>query len=135
MPVIQLERSVGLDREARLIYRGEKRILNEAAGSSLAIGDYVLRTTFRILKDKWMEDTINYSAPTDIFNHPAYFQILRFGQAFLRYILEDLPDNPYHWFSALTIITGQSPIKPGSLGDVDQMVSDWLEWGQEMESV
>ncbi len=45
-------------------------------------------------------------------------------------ILQDLKDHETHWFYSLLIISNENPIKEESLGNIDSMIGDWLDWGK-----
>jgi hypothetical protein len=45
-----------------------------------------------------------------------------------RLILEELREDPDHWFDALTAITGENPVREEY--DFDEATEAWLEWGR-----
>src|SRR5690242_2417668 len=93
-------------------------------------GDYLLRSRFHDLKDKWLRDTVNYSSVEDIFNHPTGQIILANGRDFTPYILEEIANSPYRWIAALQIITDENPVQEEHFWDINSMMSDWKAWGE-----
>ena len=55
------------------------------------------------------------------------------GTSVLPLILEELRDEPDHWFDALFEITGENPIPPGLRGDVAAMAQVWVNWAKRKE--
>ena len=91
--------------------------------------DESLRSTFRQLADTWIEETGDSSLIQKKVRHPAYQQIIELGPDVVPLILQDLEESPTHWFRALTAITGENPVLPGST--FRQAVDAWLTWGRE----
>jgi hypothetical protein len=131
MEIIDQESSVGLDREARLISFERSKILKSVPGTSVTLREHYCRNLFNILKNKWQNETMNYSSPNEIFNNINYKKIVMYGPSFIPYILEELQEAPYYWFHALTTITNQNPINETNMNDVEAMVADWIKWGED----
>ncbi|MBC5829214.1 MAG: hypothetical protein GIW98_03350 [Candidatus Eremiobacteraeota bacterium] len=91
----------------------------------------VLFVEFIRLAHQWRQDTAQSSSLNEKFQHPAYREIIDLGPEVVPIILRDLRTRPDYWFSALTSITGQDPISPLSYGNLDEMVSSWVEWAQQ----
>ena len=62
--------------------------------------------------------------------HPAYQSIIGMGQDAVPLILDEMSNQPDHWFWALRAITGANPCPPEHVGDVTAMTRDWLSWGR-----
>lgn len=127
---MEVHTSTGLDREAKLISWGRHRIIKSTPGTSVVLRAYYCRSLFNSLKEKWLNETINYSSTDDIFSHPSYLKIVQMGPAFITYILQELDNAPYYWFDALATITQHNPISEEHMNDVDAMVGDWKNWAE-----
>ncbi len=89
------------------------------------------RNEFHVLAAKVKEDTKYSSNPNDIVDHPAHKKIVDEGGGVLKFILQDLQKDPWHWFMALYLITGETVIPDEHRGMVAAMTEDWLAWGRE----
>jgi len=91
------------------------------------------RVRFNELASKVREDTKYDSGFQGIIDHPAHQEIVEGGEVAIRHILRDLQNNPdpWHWFMALYLITGETVIKEEHRGMVLAMTEDWLAWGRE----
>jgi len=89
------------------------------------------RVDFNRLAAKVKEDTKYDSGFQGILDHPAHKEIVEAGESVIKYILQDLQDDPWHWFMALHLITGEFVIKDEHRGMVQAMTDDWLDWGRE----
>lgn len=89
-----------------------------------------LKETFDSLSEKWKRDTVNVSSIPQIIRHPAYQEIIKMGHAVVPLILADLRESKRAWFVALHVITGANPIPVEHIGVVDEMIKDWLDYGQ-----
>lgn len=89
------------------------------------------RVDFNRLAAKVKEDTKYDSGFQGILDHPAHKEIVGAGESVIKYILQDLQDDPWHWFMALHLITGEFVIKDEHRGMVQAMTDDWLDWGRE----
>jgi hypothetical protein len=90
-----------------------------------------LRERFQRLKTAWEEATGHLSSMKAASEHPAYQEIIHLGRAVVPLLLRDLEDNETHWFIALRVITGASPIKPSAAGNVPEMAASWLRWAKD----
>ena len=88
------------------------------------------RDEFQTLATEWKRDAAGKSRLDQIVSHPAYMAILTMGRRALPLILEDLQQEPHHWFPALRAIVGDSPIRPEHAGHVASMTEAWLSWGR-----
>jgi hypothetical protein len=93
------------------------------------------KVDFLRLKSKVKADTEYSSNPNDIVDHPAHKEIVEAGTSVIKYILQDLQEDPWHWFMALYLITGEVVIKEEHRGMVLAMTEDWLAWGRENEYI
>ena len=90
----------------------------------------VAKLQFRVLADRWHDETLFESSIDRIISHPAYLQIVAMGSSAVPLILADLKAAPALWFWALSAITGESPEPDGSEGDIGAMTKAWLDWGK-----
>ena len=93
--------------------------------------DAELRRRFESLAAQWKEETRYLSSTTDIATNRAYQRIIGMGMPAVPLILEDLCDQPYHWFWALSAITGEDPVAESLRGRVREMADAWIAWGAE----
>ena len=56
------------------------------------------RKTFERLKKEWKEDTWHMASPKEKAIHPAYQRIIGGGDEVVEYIIDDLREDPDHWF-------------------------------------
>lgn len=91
----------------------------------------MMRVDFNRLAAKVKADTQYNSDFQSILDHPAHKEIVEAGESVIKYILQDIQVDPWHWFLALHLITGEIIIKPEHRGMVQAMLDDWLEWGRE----
>lgn len=82
------------------------------------------------LATQWKEETRFFSSLTDICMHKCYQRIIGMGPNVLPFIFYELKKEPYHWFWALTVITGEDPIPRQYRGDMIRMAEVWLEWAK-----
>ena len=82
------------------------------------------------LSATWKLNANGKSFVRDIVLDLSYQEIIGMGSVVVPFILEDLKEEPNHWFWALRAITGVDPIKIKHRGNIDLMTKDWLEWGK-----
>src|SRR2546429_6566575 len=85
---------------------------------------------FEELKNVWIRDTRFFSISAQKIVHPAYLKIIKFAEAAVPLILNELQRRPDFWFAALEAITEENPVPAEHLGDVRAMAQDWIEWGR-----
>ena len=68
---------------------------------------------------------------SDIVLNPAYQQIVGMGTPAIPLLLQDLKEQPDHWFWALRSITGENPISPADRGRLPKMTEAWLQRGND----
>ncbi|OSO91906.1 hypothetical protein B7O87_07035 [Cylindrospermopsis raciborskii CENA303] len=90
-----------------------------------------LAEKFQALAAQWRRETRYLSLMSDIVLNTAYQQIIGMGKPVVAMILQDLKQQPDHWFWALRSITGENPIRAEDRGRVGQMAMAWLEWGRQ----
>ncbi len=83
---------------------------------------------FRRLRDEWLADIQYSSSGTEIVSHPAYQGIIDMDSAALPLIIRELREQLGHWFWALFKITGENPVPPENLGNLEKMREAWLQW-------
>jgi hypothetical protein len=91
--------------------------------------DADLVALFRRLADEWRRETLASSSMTDIVLHPSYQRIIGLGRQVVPLILEELEREPYHWFWALSAITGEDPATEDAT--LEGATAKWLKWGEE----
>lgn len=82
------------------------------------------------LAKQWENGVEGYSSTAQIFEHPAYQEIISMGIQVVPLLLKELKNNPIFWLLALKEITGVNPIKPEHRGKIKLMAEAWLEWGR-----
>lgn len=92
-------------------------------------GQDELAIRFRILAERWHEETQFASSISAVFLHPAYQEIIGLGPAALPLILDDLAKTRADWFWALRAISGENPVPPEERGQIGTMTERWLDWG------
>jgi hypothetical protein len=90
-----------------------------------------LEQKFERLVKWWREENRFTSSMTKLIMHHAYQQIIGMGPAAVPLIFREMQREPDHWFWALTAITGDNPVRPEDVGDVEKMTQAWLEWGRQ----
>jgi hypothetical protein len=89
-----------------------------------------LARRFDELAAKWRDDTEFDSAPTTIYQHPAYLEIVGWGPPVLPLMFADLATHGSFWFGALRTLTGEDPVPPEDRGRIARMREHWLGWGR-----
>jgi uncharacterized protein (DUF1778 family) len=122
-----------LVRNARHEVAAARARLQEAeARSSGPVEDTAAMTEeFKHLAREWKQDTAFESSLTRLALHPAYQRIIGLGRRALPLILTELRREPDHWFWALRSISGENPVPPEQVGDVEAMRRLWLDWGRQ----
>ncbi len=87
------------------------------------------RQQFDDLSAQWKEETRYLSSTTDIATNATYQRIIGMGMPVVPLILEDLRNQPFHWFWALNAITGEQPVPQSARGRVREMADAWISWG------
>lgn len=90
-----------------------------------------LEQTFTLLANRWARDTAHLSSSPQTAMDPSYQQIIGLGRPAIPLILRRLQRRSDHWFWALRSITGENPVAPADVGDLDKMRRAWLRWGTE----
>jgi hypothetical protein len=91
-----------------------------------------IATEFRILANKWKQETGLHSSLAEKFMHPAYQRIMAMGKPALPFILRDLRATSDHWFYALEFISGDEGREVAVGTDTISAARDaWLHWGRQ----
>ena len=86
---------------------------------------------FQMLAKQWRDETRHLPLMSDVVLNAAYQQIVGMGTPAIPLILQELRNQPDHWFWALRSITGENPVSPADRGHVSKMAAAWLKWGRE----
>lgn len=90
-----------------------------------------LEREFQELARKWKYETGHFSFVSQMITHPAYQSILEMGEPAIPLILKELQAEPYHWFLALSTISGESPHIPDEdRGRIRAISKIWIDWGK-----
>ena len=90
-----------------------------------------IRDQFEDYFQEWQSATALLSSGRAIVSHPDYERIIGMGEAVIPFILMKLQKNPQHLFFALYQITGENPVSYAHAGNLENMTTDWLNWGHE----
>lgn len=110
------------------IFCGVLALMSLALGRVMYFLHYATRREFLEHKRQWRHATGGVSSLSVMFRHPSYQAIIRMGSRVVPFIMEDLEQEPEHWFHALTTITGAQPVRTSDAGDIVAMTRTWLEW-------
>ncbi len=86
---------------------------------------------FRKLAAEWKEQARYLSDTRRMAMLRPFQAIIGMGLPVVPLILEELRDDPHHWFWALEAITDANPVPEDVKGDVRRMREAWLSWGRE----
>ena len=90
-----------------------------------------LEAEFQRCAAAWKRDTGHLSVEGEIATHEAYQSIISMGAPAIPLILEDLRQEPHHWFIALDELTGESPELPEEdWGSINALSDAWVKWGK-----
>ena len=134
-PVVEAINNWILSAKATEVYREELQYLIEQPENNVEeffafVSADPIETQFRVLADQWRTETGGFSFDYQREQHPAYDQIVRLGENAIPWILRELRDRPYHWFSVLETLTGDNPINSEAEGNFQRMVDAWVDWGE-----
>lgn len=87
-------------------------------------------TKFEKLVELWKEEKKFTSSMSKIEKSKYYQEIILLGKPAIKLIIEELKREPDYWFAALSILTGENPIPPEDVGNLNKMTSHWLEWAE-----
>lgn len=122
----------GESREAAIISKRLREVSRELAYPSVR-RDVEISFRFNRLAQKWREETRLLSSVSQITQHRAYREIVEMGTSVLPCILNELQDEPDHWFDALYEITHENPVPPGLRGNITAMAQVWVSWAKRKE--
>lgn len=93
-----------------------------------------LAKRFHEQAEKWARETAHLSSPAQMMVHPSYQAILGMAledkREIIRLMIQDLRQNRNEWFWALSYLTQDNPIKQPEAGNMDKMISAWVNWGR-----
>jgi hypothetical protein len=112
--------------ESRFGIRPFKEVTGQRGRYTRHGEDYIDR--FHKLLRRWRADTAYVSSATEMFNHPAFAQIVRMGKQVVPLIIAELRMQPDWLVGALVRITGENPVPEADRGDVYAMANAWVEW-------
>lgn len=102
-------------------------IVQDSISSGKMTEQRQFKGVFDELSQQWRQDTKFLSSASQIVDHPAYQQIIEFGEPMLPFILEEIRHERGHWFFALHKITGHVPDNIQNL-TFAQIRQAWLDW-------
>ena len=117
--------------EAAKVIRNNRENSLQLSFEPISRKDDIPEIKFQILKNQWKNDIMFLSSVPKMAIHPAYQKIIGMGKDAVKLILEEMEQNPDHWFWALTAITDANPVSPEHQGNIQKMTEDWLKWGEE----
>jgi hypothetical protein len=123
-PLVELPEIKGLESRVRSFRRGLSVLSGRDENASL-------EEQFKNLSQRWKSERGPISSISRMAIHPAYQQIIGLGEAVVPLILNELEENPDHWFWALHAITGDNPVKHQEEGNVRAMAQSWVSWGKQ----
>lgn len=129
----EIVRGTSLASETQVLACNFSNALNTFKGNSILISDRYKHREYKkflMLMDKWKDETKFYSSTTQLFNNSNYLTIINLGPKTIPWILRDLKKNNTHWFSALSQLTGEDPIKVEHYGIIPRMKEDWINWAK-----
>ncbi len=87
-----------------------------------------IESKFAGLAATWKNERGPSSSFSEMVLQPSYQRIIGMGPNVLPSILNELANEPDHWFWALTAITGANPIPASAAGNLAKMREAWLHW-------
>lgn len=97
---------------------------------SVQITESDLSNVFEKRAAEWKADTSHLSSIDKKIEHPSYLRIIGMGPSVVPMIIRDLMEKPDHWFYALSIITGENPVKREDAGKMTRMRDAWVNWAK-----
>lgn len=85
---------------------------------------------FKELATQWKEESKYMSSVTDMATLQCYQNIIGMGHLAVPLILRELQEDIDHWFWALKAITSEDPVPESARGNIKEMASCWIKWGQ-----
>lgn len=105
----------------------------KSAFSSGAYGRYIpstpdYTTKFYSHLKRWRYETLTTSSADDIVGNQEFRDIVAMGDVVIPLIVSELRKRPDFLIAAMTLITGENPVKPNQLGDMRAMTQAWIDW-------
>jgi hypothetical protein len=92
---------------------------------------YDYRERFRQLAAEWKEKSRYLSNTAQMAMLKPYQYIIGMGEPAVPLILQELQQEPDHWFWALEAITQENPVPPEAAGRLPLMTQAWIDWGKQ----
>lgn len=124
--LLEKESPVGYGKEARVIIQQSRKATTHFTLPYFTQTDL---HKFCSLAITWKEETKHLSSTSQICLNLSYQQIIGMGNKAIAFILKDLILEQNQWFWALKAITGEDPVDPGDVGNINKMTTAWLNWG------
>jgi len=90
--------------------------------------DYV--DQFYRRSNDWLNAIGPMSAMMDMMSLPSFRDLVAMGEKVVPLILQEIRHRPSFLFLVLHEITGENPIPPTARGNIGEMISAWLSWGE-----
>lgn len=133
IPQVDVERNyvpeynLGIGKESKIIQEAVEEVWAHYS-TPISRQTESPRINFNQLKQEWIEETKILSSISEICMHPAYQQIIGMGKTVIPYIIQEMVENPNHWFWALKSITGVDPVPSDKRGKMEKMTNAWFKW-------
>lgn len=86
---------------------------------------------FARLSSDWKRASAHLSAVERMAMLPSYQAIIGMGPEVVPLLLQDLQQEPCHWFWALHAITQENPAENKGPLPVSELAALWIEWGRQ----
>lgn len=86
---------------------------------------------FRRLYSVWLDDTAHMSSVREMMAQESFEQMVAMGPDVLPLVLRELKAKPTFLFLVAQRITGHNPVTPDCVGDVQKIVTCWVNWLQQ----
>lgn len=83
---------------------------------------------FRMLANRWRQETGMLSSPVKKAMHPDYQRIIGMGRTALPLIFRELRDRGGYWYWALAAITRENPVPEECAGNIAAMKKAWIQY-------
>ena len=85
---------------------------------------------FDKLVANWKSETSFNSSLSGKIINPHYLRIIGMGRTAVPLIIQELRENPDHFFVALVSITGEDPVPEADKGNISKMAATWINWAE-----
>lgn len=83
---------------------------------------------FGRLVRQWRFETLTESSIDVALSNEAFKRIVEIGQPAVPLIVEEIKTRPDLLVAALTLITGEDPVRPDERGNMVSMATGWIDW-------